>query len=277
MRAPLVSIITPVYNAARWLPETLSTVSAQTFTDWEHILVDDGSSDNSRAICEAASRADSRFRLISKAHRAGPSAARNAGIDAARGRFLAFLDADDLWHPEKLSRALEWIAKYHYPFVYHDYRHMSADGTHVGELIVAPETLDLHTLHTRRGHGGCMSIVIDREQAPGFRFPLHNKYLHEDLCAWLSLVQGGHVGHRLPGDLGRYRISSHSRSANRIMGAVHTWKIYREKSKLPLLRASFWWVQYVWNSFWMHRRAAPRYQVRTIETASAFIPMMPRA
>src|ERR1039458_10379468 len=101
---PLVSIITPVFNASRWLPETFATVRAQTLTDWEQILVDDGSTDDSLAMVEAAAAEDPRFRSLRTPCNGGPSAARNLAIEAARGRFIAFLDADDLWHPEKLAR-----------------------------------------------------------------------------------------------------------------------------------------------------------------------------
>ena len=108
-KMPLVSIVTPVYNAARWLPETLASVRAQTLTDWEQILVDDSSTDNSFAIAETAAREDARLRLVCTAHNIGPSAARNLAIEVARGRFIAFLDADDLWLPEKLARSIEWL------------------------------------------------------------------------------------------------------------------------------------------------------------------------
>ena len=254
---PRVSIITPVYNAAQWLPETLAAVRTQTLGDWEQVLVDDGSSDDSVAIVEAAARDDARFRLIHAPRNGGPSAARNLALDAAKGRFIAFLDADDLWLPEKLARSVEWMTAHNYAFIYHDYRHMSNDGMHVGALITAPEILDMRTLHTRRGHGGCLSMVIDREQISGFKFPVNYKYLHEDFCAWLSLIQNGYIGHRLPEDLGRYRLSTTSRSANRFIGGIHTWKIYREISHLPLLRAAAWWIEYVWNAFKLHLNARP--------------------
>jgi len=255
---PLVSIITPVYNAARWLPETLATVHAQTLKEWEHILVDDGSSDDSAVIIEAAAATDSRIRLLRMAHNSGPSAARNIALDAARGRFIAFLDADDLWRPEKLACSVEWMTSHSYGFIYHDYRHISHDGERMGALITGPEELNFHTLHTRRGHGGCLSIVLDRNLIDGFRFPDACIYLHEDFCAWLSLIRRGYVGHRLPVDLGRYRLSAESRSANKMTAALQTWKIYREASKLPRMRAALWWLEYAWNGFWLHRTARPR-------------------
>jgi teichuronic acid biosynthesis glycosyltransferase TuaG len=251
-----VSIITPVYNAARWLPETLASVRAQTHEDWEHILVDDCSTDDSLAIIEAAARDDSRIRAVRAPRNGGPSAARNLALKAARGRFIAFLDADDLWLPEKLTRSVALLKEREYPFVYHDYRHMSHDGARVGALIPAPEKLDLRTLHTQRGMG-CLCVVIDRERVPDFRFPEDCKYLHEDFCAWLGMIRGGHIGRRLPADLARYRLSKEGRSSNKLKSASETWKIYRGESKLSLIRAAFWWTQYAWNGFWLHRHARP--------------------
>jgi glycosyltransferase involved in cell wall biosynthesis len=254
---PVVSVITPVYNAERWLPETLATMQAQTLTDWEQILVDDGSTDNSAAIAEAAAAADHRIRLLKTARNQGPSAARNLALDAARGRFIAFLDADDLWLPQKLSRCIAWMTAHGHGFIYHDYRQISADGASVGALIKGPEELNLRSLHTRRGTG-CLSVVIDRELIPHFRFPSHHDFLHEDFCAWLGLIQQGYVGRRLAADLGRYRLSEQSRSANKVFAAAESWRIYRDASKLSRMRAALWWMQYAWNGFWLHRAARPR-------------------
>ena len=258
LQMPLVSIVTPVYNAARWLEETLASVRAQTLTDWEHLLVDDGSTDGSPAIAEAAAREDPRIRVLRAGSKAGPAAARNLAIQAARGRFIAFLDADDLWLPEKLSRSVDWLTEHGYDLCYHDYRHISHDGSRMGALIEAPETLNLRTLHTRRGHGGCSSIVVDRWRVPAIGFPNVEPHHAEDFCAWLTLIRAGHVGHRLPADLGRYRLSPKSRSANKLKGAINVWRLYREFSRLSVPRAASWWTQDAWNSFALHLHARPR-------------------
>ncbi len=255
---PLVSIVTPVYNAARWLPETVAAVRAQTLTDWEQILVDDGSTDGSLAAVEALAAEDPRFRSLHTPDRLGPSAARNLALDAARGRFIAFLDADDLWHPEKLARSVDWMTTHGYGFIYHDYRHMSHDGTRLGPLITGPEVLDFRTLHTRRGHGGCLSVVIDRERVPGFHFPSNYHITHEDFVGWMSIIRQGENGHRLPADLGRYRLSAHGRSSNKRRAVIDTWKIYRTFSHLSFAQAALWWTYYAWNSFWLYRYARPR-------------------
>lgn len=253
----VVSIVTPVYNAARWLPETLASVRAQTFTDWEHLLVDDGSTDGSLAMLEAAEREDPRIRVLRTPSNSGPVAARNLALSAARGRFVAFLDADDLWLPEKLARCLNWMRGHDYEFVYHDYRHVSPDGVRVGGLVHGPNVLTQKTLHTRRGTG-CLTVVIDLERIPGLRFPQVSPLHAEDFCLWSQLTCEGHVGHRLPVDLARYRLSPNSRSARKLESAKNAWEVYRGFSRLSFLRAGFWWMRYVWNAFWLHRSARPR-------------------
>jgi teichuronic acid biosynthesis glycosyltransferase TuaG len=254
---PLVSIITPVYNAARWLPETLASVRAQTLADWEHLLVEDGSVDESAAIVEAAAQNDSRIRLLHTRLNQGPSKARNVALDVARGRFIAFLDADDLWLPEKLARSVESITANGYSFIYHDFRHISHDGSRVGELVYGPDELNLQTLHTRRGTG-CLTVVIDRQRIPEVRFPLIAPRHAEDFCLWLSLIREGYTGHRMPLDLARYRRSPESRSANKLQSALNAWNLYREFSKLSPAQAAVWWTQYAWDALRIHIHARPR-------------------
>ena len=238
---PLVSIITPVFNAEEFLPEALRSVQSQTLCDWEHILVDDGSTDGSFELIEEAAAADSRVRLLRTRERCGPAKARNQGLECARGKYVAFLDADDLWLPEKLEKCVTWMKSNGCSLAYHDYRHISRDGKRAGALIAGPDQLDLQSLHTRRGVGSCLTVVIDLEQLPDFRFPADYDDLNEDFVAWLRLLRKGHIGCRLPEDLGRYRLSETSRNGNRIASAVACWRIYRNESKLPLGLALRWW------------------------------------
>jgi teichuronic acid biosynthesis glycosyltransferase TuaG len=252
---PLISIITPVYNAARWLPDTFASVRAQTLTDWEHILAYDGSTDESVSLIRAAAAEDPRIRLLQTHSKEGPARARNLALEHAQGRYVAFLDADDLWLPEKLACCLAWMRAHDSSFVYHDFRHMSADGTRLGAVIHGADELNLRTLHTRRGHGGCLSFMIDRQRVGELRFPANLRTTHEDFVAWLTMIERGHTGHRVPYDLGRQRMSGSSRNANKLRAIYHTWLIYRKASKLPLPRAISWWTQYVWNTLHMYRHA----------------------
>lgn len=254
---PLVSVITPVYDAVTFLGDALSSVQSQSVSDWEHILVDDGSTDGSLELIARAAAADPRIRLLRSPGRGGPAKARNLGLQAARGDYLAFLDADDLWLQEKLHRCVSWMTSNNYDFVYHDYRHLSHDGARTGAVVHGPEHLDLHNLHTRRGVG-CLAVVLDRRHIRDFRFPEEHEGLNEDFVAWLRLLRDGHVGHRLPEDLARHRLSATSRNANRLASAAACWRIYRRESNLPFALALKWWTEYAWRAFWVHRRAAPR-------------------
>jgi teichuronic acid biosynthesis glycosyltransferase TuaG len=255
---PLVSVITPVFNAVEFLPEALRSVQSQTLSDWEHILVDDGSTDGSVELIQETAAADSRLCLLRTRGRSGPARARNQALECARGKYAAFLDADDLWLPQKLNHCVAWMKSNNHSFVYHDYRHISRDGKKTGELIAGPNCLDLQKLHTRRGVGSCLTVVINLQELPGFQFPIDHNDLNEDFVAWLRLLREGHLGYRLPEDLGRYRLSETSRNGNRIASAVACWRIYRNESRLPFGRALNWWTQYAWHAFWMHRRAVPR-------------------
>lgn len=255
---PLVSVITPVFNAAPWLSEMLGSVSRQTFSNWEHILVDDGSTDGSDRIVERAAEEDSRIRFFRMPQNGGPASARNRAIQEARGQYLAFLDADDLWLEQKLERCLRYMQENNYEFVYHSFRYLSSDGKSVGAVVHGPKLLTIRNHFVRRGTGDCMSVMIDRERIPDFHFVHHDGKTHEDWQTWLCLVRQGHSGHLLAEDLGRYRKSEGSRNAGKLAAARLVWRMYRRSENLPLLRAASWWTQYAWNSYWLHQRSRPR-------------------
>ncbi len=254
---PQVTIITPVHNAASWIKETLACVRGQTFTDWQHCLIDDGSSDASAELIHSAAQLDPRITFLRTPSNSGPAAARNLGIRHAQGRYLAFLDADDLWLPEKIERQLAWMRKTGQEFCYHDYRHLSVDGQQVGALVHGPELLDRKRLHTQRGIGSCLTVMIDRQAIPDFRFPEMAKGMPEDFLAWLQIINQGHFGHRLGEDLARYRLSPNSRSADKWLAAWRIWKIYSREASLSWPRALFWWGQYAWNALMLARHARP--------------------
>ena len=254
---PLVSVITPVFNAFEFLPATFRSMQKQTLRDWEHILIDDGSTDGSLELMAEAAAADPRLRLVRTGIRGGPAKARNSGLQCVRGRYVAFLDADDLWLPEKLNRCVAWMKSANHSFIYHDYRHISPDGEKIGALITGPDRLDLRSLHTHRGVG-CLAVVIDLQQLPGFKFPAERAGLNEDFIAWLHILTQGHTGHRLSEDLGRYRLHERGRNRKKLASAMACWHIYRNESKLPFGLALNWWAQYAWHAFWMHLKAVPR-------------------
>jgi len=254
---PLVTIITPYYNGAAWLDQLLETVSKQTLTDYEHLIIDDHSkSDQWETLVDRCQHLPN-VRLLRTATNSGPAIARNVGIAQAKGRFLAFLDADDLWLPKKLEHHTRWSLENGYAFSYHSYRHISHDGLRVGALVVGPKILDFKTLHTRRGVG-CLTVLIDRHQLGDFRFPEIDRHLPEDFLAWAKLLSGGIVGHLLNEDLALYRLSPRSRSSNKFKAALAVWDVYRNVEMLPLLTSASWWLQYVAQAVGIHSRGSPR-------------------
>jgi teichuronic acid biosynthesis glycosyltransferase TuaG len=256
--APLVTVVTPVYNARHWAPGLIAITQRQSLTDYEHLIVDDASDDDGVPVFSSLIAADARYRLLQLGTNGGPAAARNTAIRQARGRFLAFLDADDVWLPTKLEHQVRWMLDTGCAFSYHDYRHMSHDGTLMGDIVVSPEALDFKALHTQKGVG-CLAVMIDRNQIPDFLFPDLDRTLPEDFLAWLKIIESGFQGRRLPEDLARYRRSEYSRSSNKLKAALAMWKIYARTGKLSLATAGWWWVRYAFAAQRLHRRATPRH------------------
>lgn len=253
---PLVSVVSPMYNARQWVAAMIAGTQAQTFRNFEHLLVDDASTDDTVGQARAAIGNDPRYRVVSMQVNAGPGAARDAALAVARGRYIAFVDADDAWLPEKLERQLAFMQRTGYAFTFHDYRFMSHDGVRIGALVKPPEVLDFRSLHTRRGFG-CLTVMLDREQVKRISFAADDRSLPEDFLCWLSIVKQGHKGNRFPEDLARYRVLPVSRSANKSNAAQAVWNVYRNVEKLPLHRALSWWVQYATAAYRLHRAAAP--------------------
>lgn len=258
MNPPLVTIVTPLHNARRWAGDLVAVSRRQTLSDYEHLIVDDASDDDGASVLKGLIAGDARYRLLAMRTNGGPAAARNLAIRQARGRFLAFLDADDAWLPTKLERQVHWMLETGCAFSYHDYRHMSHDGTLIGDVVVAPEALDFKALHTQKGVG-CLAVMIDRSQIPDFLFPDLDRTLPEDFLAWLEIIESGVYGRRFPEDLARYRRSEHSRSSNKLKAALAMWKIYARTEKLSPATAGWWWVRYAFAARTLYRRATPRH------------------
>lgn len=236
---PTVSIITAVYNAAPYLADTLNSVAAQTIGDWEHLIVDDASTDGSAAIAGRYSARDPRFVLIEQRQNAGALTARNRGLELARGRFVAFLDADDLWLPEKLACQLAFMEETGASISHTAYRRMSADGGGIGPLILPPRRLTYSDL--LKNTAIAMSAgMLDTAQLGQLTIPLGgHRSMRSDLRFWLNALRGGAVAHGLPEDLMRYRVVPGSLSRNPLRSAYWVWHAYRQGEGLGRIAAAW--------------------------------------
>lgn len=253
---PRVSVITPLYNAAVWIDGLYHSLRAQTLTAFEVILVDDASGDDTARRAQRLVDQDQRFRLLRLAHNAGPAAARNAGIEVARGRFLAFHDADDIWHPEKLSRQCSFMRERSVAWSYHDYRHMDTNGHRVGRVVPAPSTLSRWAHYTTRGIA-CSAVMLDRQALTNFAFPLLDRGIPEDFAAWTVLVEAGVSSAALHDDLLLYRVHEQQRSGAKTRAAGRALDLYRSLPSLRGPQKYLMWSVFALNAGLKHALARP--------------------
>ena len=234
--APLFSVVTPVWNGAATIPGTVASVRAQSLGDWELLLVDDASTDGSRDLAQALAAADPRIRLIERETNGGAAAARNAAIRAARGRLIAFLDADDRWHPEKLARQAAFIAAGGHGLVFSAYRRVAADGTPLG--VVRPPARVGRDQLLRGNVIGCLTAVYDTAVFGKAEMPDLRR--RQDYGLWLRLLRQVAYAHSLPEVLADYRVAPASLSGGKLGAAAATWRLYREAEGLGRPRAAFY-------------------------------------
>lgn len=244
---PAVSIITPAHDAARFLDETIRSVRAQSFADWEMIVVDDASRDGTDAIVERHAAADPRIRLVRLAENHGAAAARNRALDGARGRFVAFLDSDDLWKPHKLEVQVRFMLDHQAAFSFAGYSLIDERGAPIGRPVKVPARIDYRGLlkHTIIG---CLTVMLDRTRTGPLRMPSLPQ--HEDLVLWYEVLKRGVWALGIQQDLAYYRVVRGSASRNKVRSALHMWKVYRQQERLALPDAIWCYAHYAWRAYW---------------------------
>jgi len=246
---PVVSIITPAFNASHTIAQAIESVQAQTFQNWELLIVDDLSTDDTCAIVEKYVKVDDRIRLLQQRINGGPACARNAGLKVGVGRYVAFLDSDDYWLPAKLERQLSFMMANNVALSYTLYRRFTDDIECAGPLVSLPPFFTYEGLLKNTGIA-CLTAMVDRELAGVIEFPLIR---HEDYALWLKLLKRGLVAYGLMEDLARYRVSNSSVSGNKLKSASWVWNIYRDGEKLSLPRAAWCFGNYAWNAYRRNR------------------------
>lgn len=246
----LVSIVTPAFNAAAYVQATIASVQKQSHGNWEMLIVDDCSSDNTVEIVERAAALDPRVRLIRQRKNGGPASARNSALDAAKGRWIAFLDSDDLWLPDKLESQLSFQRSRSAKVTFTAFRRITADGLQTGHLINIPERVGYRQLLGNTVIA-TSTVVVDRELSGEFRM---KAMYYDDFGCWLDLLRNGDVALGLQRDLMRYRVMGQSVSRNKKNSARQVWHTYRTVERLGLLQASWYFVNYAVNGYLKYRR-----------------------
>lgn len=241
----LVSIITPSYNSSRFVNECIDSVLAQTHREWEMIIVDDGSTDGSAELIRGIIEKESRIKLVALDENVGAAETRNVAISMAKGRFIAFLDSDDVWMPEKLEHQLGFMQKNGHAFTFGDYIPISEDGKDEYKKIRVPESIDYEG-YLKNTIIGCLTVVIDREQTGDFRMP--DVRSSHDMALWLEILNRGFRAYGIDEVLGKYRLVSSSNTAKKMHAAGEVWRVYRDVRGLSLAKSSYCWCHYLYHA-----------------------------
>lgn len=236
----LVSIITPAFRSALVIGETIKSVIAQTHSSWEMLIVEDCSPDNTRDVIRQWAQTDPRVRLIAQERNGGPATARNAALEQASGRWIAFLDSDDLWLPLKLERTLAHAQAHQAALTFTGFRRITADGTKVGGYIGAPRSLSYRQLLGNTAIA-TSTVLLDRKVVGDIRM---KKTYYDDFDCWLQILKRGHLAYGLDEDLMHYRVMGQSVSRNKRHSSAHVWRAYRDLEGFSLPAALWYFSQY---------------------------------
>ena len=241
-----ISIIVPVYNGAQFLEETVASVRRQTWQNWELLLVDDCSKDQSYEIMKRLAAEDPRIVPLRQEQNGGAARARNRGVMEASGRYIAFLDADDLWMPDKLSHEMAFMDRAGAGFVFSGYEFADEKGTGLGKVVRVPETINYRqalqntTIFTS-------TVLFDTDRIPRelIRMPLVKS---EDTALWWSILRKGYTAYGLNENLVLYRRSAGTLSANKLEAVKRIWYLYRRVENLGLLYSAYNFVFYAFRA-----------------------------
>ena len=244
-----VSIIVPVYNAEKYIRETIDCVKAQTYENWELVLVEDGSTDESLCILETVERQDGRIRVI-RQENGGAAKARNHGLSKAAGRFVAYLDADDLWSPDKLEKQLAFMAKKEAAFSFTGYEFADEKGKGTGKFVRVPEEL-CYKEALKNTTIFTSTVIFDTKRLAKEKLfmPMIKS---EDTALWFKILREGVTAYGLNENLVRYRRPAKSLSSNKLEAVRRIWRLYRKAEGLSL------WYSFYNFCFWAVRAVKRR-------------------
>ncbi len=238
----LVSIIMPNYNGSKYISQAIESVLAQTYKNWELIIIDDCSTDDSLKVIDAYIKKDDRIRLIKLENNMGPAIARNVGIDNARGRYIAFLDSDDLWLKHKLENQVVFMQEYQVGLCYSSYYIIDELGKVIGKFEILKDRITYRDMLKTCIIGNSTAIYDVKILGKMFLQDVG----HEDYVLWLQILKKIAFGRGIRSFLAMYRLRRSSLSGNKFRSAMWQWNVYRNVEKLSFLRSIYYFGFYIW-------------------------------
>ena len=240
----LVSIITPNYNSEKFIEQTLQSIIKQTYKNWELLIVDDCSTDNSVKIIKKYVANDKRIQFYKLKENSGAAVARNKAIEKAAGTFIAFLDSDDLWLPEKLAKQLAFMIDNNYNFTYTSYNLITENDTILNKDVFCKPKLSYKKM-LFSNKIGCLTAMYNAANLGKIYMPKIRK--RQDYALWLKILKQEKYAYGLPKILASYRDRSDSISNNKIEMLKWNWYLYRKVEKLPHVKSLFYLLSNILN------------------------------
>lgn len=248
MNLSQVSVVMPNYNGSRYISEAIKSVMNQTYTNWELIIVDDCSTDNSLSIIKPF-LADSRIKLLTLDKNQKIANARNKAIELAKGEYIAFLDSDDIWTPHKLEKQLSYFENEgDIAVVYSFYSQIDEKSNDLGKVIRSKTKVTFYDM-LKTNSIGCLTAIYSIKKA-GKRYFINQS--HEDYIYWLFMLRDGFTALGINEVLAKYRVSSSSHSSNKLKAASWQWNIYRNVLKINILMSFYYFLCYAYYGVKKH-------------------------
>lgn len=241
MKEKLISVIMPTYNCAKFIGETIETVIAQTYKNWELIIVDDCSKDNTNEIVDKYILKDNRIKYHRLDTNQGAAMARTKAMELANGNYMAFLDSDDLWKNDKLEKQIKFMEENNYNFTCTAYEQIDENGESLNKIIKPKEKADYNRILLDCPVGNS-TVIYNIDKLGKFKVPNIRK--RNDDALWLQILKNEKYIYGMNEILMKYRIRQNSISSNKIDLIKYHWQLYREIEHLSIFRSAFhvcWW------------------------------------
>jgi teichuronic acid biosynthesis glycosyltransferase TuaG len=244
----LISIITPSSNSSDFIEQTAMGVLSQTYQNWEWLITDDCSQDASWSIIDKLCAADSRIKAVRNDANFGAALSRNRSLDRANGEYVAFLDSDDVWRPEKLEKQVAFMQETSVSFSFTAYEIVDTDGRARGRVVdgAFDGAVSYEDMLCKKATMGCSTVMLSREAVGPDRMP--NLRTGQDYAFWLTLLKKVGTARCLPVVLTSYRIHPGSISRNKFSKAKRQWQIYRDHEKLRLGKSLWCFANYAYRA-----------------------------
>lgn len=252
MNDKLVSIITPLYNGERFIGQTIESVLAQTYPNWEMIIVNDGSKDGGADIVRRYAAQDERIRFFEQPN-SGCASARNHGLREANGRFYCFLDSDDYWDPTFLEEQLAFMTEHEAAIVTCSVRRVDENGKEILRPQIVPTKMNYYDI-LKSCNLPCLATMIDASRLRDIRFREELRNLRDDYALWLSLMKQTDFAYGNQKVLANYRISANQVTGNKRKVIIPQFLVNYKVEKLGLFPSLYYLGHWAWNGYVKYRK-----------------------